>query len=231
MIEINLLPKELRKRRRVRKKRTVTEAAAPIRIPAVPVAVAVIFILVAAYVSLSLMISNNKKLSKTLAARWEAMEPQREKVKEITLEIDRLEKKAAAIREIARPDIDWAKLMEGLNQAIISNVWLSSFKLEFRTRARGKKAKVARGLPVSLGITGYALGKSEEATSRVAKFIASLRKNRYFSGYFDDIELDDLRNEEVAKKEAMRFKLECRFKRVGAVSVDGGRTEKEGKKG
>ncbi len=88
---------------------------------------------------------------------------------------------------------------------------------------------MARGLPVSLDITGYALGESEVATSRVAKFIASLRKNRHFVLYFDDIELDDLRNEGVAKEEAMRFKLECRFKKIGKVSVDG--TEKGKKKG
>ncbi len=65
---------------------------------------------------------------------------------------------------------------------------------------------------VSLTIMGNALGKSQEATSVVAKFINSLKTNKNFSRYFDEVELENMNSGSVAGEEVMIFKLECESK-------------------
>jgi hypothetical protein len=219
MIELNLLPKELRK-----KKKHLPEIP---KIPMLPVAVCVVGILIAMHLSMILLVKNKRDLSVTLREKWDQMQPQREKTERITKEIDELQRRIAAIKKIAKPDLDWSQLLMGLNQAVIPNIWLSDFEVKFTEK--GSKVRASGDVPVLLGITGYALGKSEEGTSLVAKFITSLKKNKDFSIYFGDIGLESMRNLKIADEEAMMFRLNCRFKTIETVPVEGKKAE--GKKG
>ena len=216
MIEINLLPKEFRKKKK-RPEQTL-------KIPVIPIAIGTAGVLVITHVLLLFILANRENFLKTLESRWEQMQPQREKTEKISRQITALEKKAVAVREIAKPDLDWSELLTGLNQAVISNVWLSDFQLKFQGR-RGKKQTID-DQPVSLDLTGFALGKSEVATNLVAKFINSLKKNKRFSIYFTEIELEDMRNIEIDGEEVMVFNIGCRFKAIESVLVkDKKRTE------
>ena len=210
MIELNLLPEELRKKKK--------HLAQMPRIPVLPVAAGVIGVLIVFHLLMVLLVKNKQDLSISLREKWDQLQPQREKTEKITEEIDRLRERIAAIKKIAKPDLDWSQLLTGLNQAMIPNVWLSDLELKFQ--GKGMKRQKPGGLPVALNITGYALGKSEEATSLVAKFITSLEKNKSFSVYFKGIELEDMRNLQIAGEEAMMFSLNCRFKTIETVPVE-----------
>jgi hypothetical protein len=137
------------------------------------------------------------------------MQPQREKTDNIAKEINALDKRVEAMRKISKPDLEWARLLGGLNQAVIANVWLSEFQV--RTSRIGE-SKGGMDIPVSLDLTGYALGKSEIAMSTVGKFMESLKRSKDFSGYFEEIELQNIRNAMISGDEVMMFKLICRFK-------------------
>lgn len=206
MIELNLLPKELRRKRKKRK-----GAELP-KIPMLPIAVGIIVVLLFTHLGLMILARGNRKLAEELATKWDEMKPQRDKTDDIAKEINALQKRIDAIRKIAKPDLDWARLLGGLNQAIISNIWLSEFSISTRKQQRGKEQ--VEETPLSLDLTGYALGKSEIAMSTVGRFMESLKKNKNFFGYFKEIELQNIRNAMISGQEVMMFKLICKFEGV-----------------
>ncbi len=203
MIELNLLPKELRRKRKKRK------AAELPKIPIFPITVGVLAALFVTYLVLMFLARSNRKLSVTLTTKWEQMQPQREKTDNIAKEINALDKRVEAMRKISKPELEWARLLGGLNQAVIANVWLSEFQM--RTTRTGE-GRGGQDIPVSLDLTGYALGKSEIAMSTVGRFMESLKRSRDFSDYFEEIELQNIRNAMISGDEVMMFKLICRFK-------------------
>lgn len=210
MIELNLLPKELQKKRKKRK------AAQMPKLPLVQISVGIIAVLLLTHVVLLVLVRSNRKLSATLKQKWTEMQPQREKTDGIAKEINRLDKRVSAVRKITKPDLDWAQLLSGLNQAVIANIWLSEFKVNSAGGDRGEPG----GPLVSLDLTGYALGKSEIAMSTVGRFMESLKRNKNFYIYFDEIELQNIRNAMISGEEVMLFKLICKFKRTEPVEPE-----------
>ncbi|MFQ5952369.1 MAG: PilN domain-containing protein [Candidatus Omnitrophota bacterium] len=199
MIELNLLPKELRRKKK--KKPT----AMP-EIPVIPICIGVVCLLLVTHLTLIFLTKNNRDLSVTLKNNWDQMKPQKEKTDKFFTEMHDLQRRVEAVRLIAKPELSWAKLLNGLNQAMIPNIWLSDLKLTFEKGERREK-------PVSLDLTGYALGRSDVALPTVGRFMESLKKNKNFSPYFEEIELEDMRNYVISGEEVMMFRLDCRFKR------------------
>ncbi len=219
MIELNLLPKELRKK----KKRAFYMPRIPVR----PVVAGAASVLIAAHVLLALLVMNSEGLLKALEEKWDGLKPQREKTEKVVREIADLEKRISAVRRVAEKGLNWTKILSGLNRAVVPNIWLSDFEPKFH---RDEAVRREMGnLPITLGITGYALGGSDEATSAVAKFITSLKENKDFSEYFEAIELQNIRSREIAGEEVMMFNLNCRFKMPESVSGKGktGRKKKK----
>jgi hypothetical protein len=202
MIELNLLPKELRKKKK--------KAVAMPTIPVIPICIGVVSLLIVTHLLLIFLIKNNRDLSKKLTNNWSQMKPQKEKTDAFFNELNSLQKRVEAIRKIAKPGLSWARLLSGLNQAMIPNVWLSEFKLRFQTQ--GRRLAKEKGMPVSLDLMGYAVGRSETALPTVGRFMESLKKIKDFSDYFDEIELEDIRNYVISGEEVMMFKLVCKFK-------------------
>jgi hypothetical protein len=139
-------------------------------------------------------------------------------------EINGLENRLAAVRKIAKPDLDWARLLSGLNQAMIPNIWLYKFEPVF-PKDRTRSSDPGR-VPLGLELGGYALGTSGEATRNVGKFIKSLERYNDFFGYFDEIELENIRNQVIAGEEVMMFRLNCRFKPIELIAGEGKKTRK-----
>ncbi|MBU1083802.1 MAG: hypothetical protein ABIG55_00410 [Candidatus Omnitrophota bacterium] len=218
MIELNLLPKELRKTRKISVELS--------DIPVVRIAVALFALLLAVHISIVLLSGRSKGELDVLTLEWGQMQPQRDLIGKLTRETGEAEKRLKVIRGIAELGLDWSDLLRGLNDAVIPKVWLSEFEVKFDNA--DTKGGVKEKLPVSVGITGYALGNSQEATSIVARFITSLKNNPDFAEPFKEIELHNMRAQEVAGKEAMRFMLECRL--APDVSEMAAGVQDEGKK-
>ena len=227
MIEINLLPKELRKKQQKQKKqkedtsgeRKISAVALPdIRIPVIPICVGVLALLILAQTGLSFLGAKNTSLIKRLRLEWKGLEPQKKVLDKVRGEMAELRRRLTLIREVSDPDLDWVKLLSGLNQSVIPDVWLKGFK-PIVLPGSVKAGAAANNMPDSLKLEGYALGKSEVATSAVARLINSLKANKDFSGYFEEIELQDIRSARVSGGDAMEFRLVCKFKKKQAPPV------------
>lgn len=202
MLEINLLPKELRRRRR-----DTGEAAKLMFFKALSVFIIVILVLVH-----GLMLFYQQGLRSDLEIieeEYRALGSQREEVAAIADDIEELQTKVQAIRDIAGPEVQWADLLTGLNKAMIPNVWLS-FIGNGESRTSGRVAQ-ERADGRSISIRGYALGESEHATSLVAKFITSLQRENDFARFFKNIELDSMQSQRIEGDEVMMFVLKCDF--------------------
>ncbi|MFH1847413.1 MAG: hypothetical protein ABH869_07665 [Candidatus Omnitrophota bacterium] len=208
MIELNLLPKEFRKKKQASNQLT--------EIPVVVISACIVVFVVLIHILLVFFDARNNAVLKKLEQRWDQIQPQSKETEELSRNIVSIEKKVIAIREIAKPGFSWARVLSGLNESIIDDIWLSGFDLSF---SRGKGS--AQDLPSAVNLTGYAFSETEKATSRVAKFIASLKNNEDFSRYFEDIEVQNIRNTEFAKTEVMIFRLICRVKSIDIVSIKG----------
>lgn len=202
MIELNLLPKEMR-----RKKRKMELPA----IPFLQIAIGIVAVLVVCHILIVTLLFFRGGSLKKLKAEWESMQPQKEATDKVAKETNELEKRIAAIRKIAKPDISWTRLLSGLNQGMIPGIWLSNLNLKFQGRPYSPKTG---GNPTTLVLTGYALGKSEVGTASVARLINSLKRSKNFSEYFSEIELESMNAKEFQGEEAMFFRLECAFKQA-----------------
>ena len=202
MIELNLLPKELQRKR----KPTIDLLDLPI----IPIAAGVVGVLVVFHLLLVLVVAVKGGTLSSLQSQWKSMEPQKIITEKIASETGMLKKRIDAVSKIAKPELSWTQLLSGLNQAVIPGIWL--FDLQVNFKGKPYNLKQENNTPTELILEGYSLGRSEIATSNVAKFINSLKRNEEFSGYFSGIELENVKSKIYKGQEAMVFKLICTFK-------------------
>lgn len=219
MIELNLLPKELRRK----------EKKQLPRIRIAPIAAGIVGALVAVHIILIFFSFGSNMSFKKLTVKWEELRPQKEQTERTASEIADIEKKMNAVRKIAAPPLDWVRILGGLNEAVVPGVWLFEFK---PVSSGGTRQDSPSGVPKYIEISGYALGKSEVATSVVAKFINSLKKTVDFADYFDEIELKAINSKVIAGEEVMVFKLTCTVRNFGgrAETTKEAKTDKKTKK-
>ncbi|MCK5451461.1 MAG: hypothetical protein KAI70_06825 [Candidatus Omnitrophica bacterium] len=198
MIELNLLPEESRKRKK--------ETAKLTKFSVVSICVGIIVVFFAVHGVLLAFVSSDRNRLKILENTWKSMKTEREKTSMVVEETTRVKKHLSIIRKILDPGFCWPGMLLGLNQSMIDNIWLDKLELVFSTEGKGKSKK---RIPIAVNIAGYAVGSSQEATSRVAKFITSLKGNKNFSSYFNEIELKNMRSYDIEDVEVMRFRLDC----------------------
>lgn len=205
MIEINLLPKELRVRKR---KET---SSVPFSIPVVPIAAGILGITLLALLAVILLSGDKTRYVEGLNAEWESIKPQKQRFDKITSELAEFEKALNFVKKISEAEVNWAKLLRGLNEAVTPGIWLSRLNLEGQSKAFNYKDPGES--PSRLVLAGHAMGNSEIATGGVAKFIASLKETQDFSVYFEEIELLEMRSQALSSEDTMFFRLKCEFKK------------------
>lgn len=186
MIELNLLPEELKKK----KKRIELP-----EIPFIPIGIALIVVLVVLQLLLSGWVATTRSQISSLEKTWQDLEPKKTKLEEIKKKISATGKKAQTIEYLIDRRMSWARLLNGLSDSVTSNIWLTNLSHNERT----------------LTISGSASGKGEEATAYIARFIQSLKDNSGFFKNFNDVELVSIKQDSVADQNVMDFKLACRF--------------------
>ena len=200
MIEINLLPPNLR----VKKK-------APMKLPSlpiIPVAAGIACLLIAIQVLLWLFIqvksvsrdSLKRKITSLAASNKEAMGID-STLKEISSRVEIVDKLSDSRFKVA-------KKLNDLSDSMVSGVWLRSLDAK-----KGEALNEPGVLKETLVIEGSSiiLGNSEE--DAIAKFVNSLKENESFSSDFDNIEIAKEERKKVQNTEIMDFIIICHFKK------------------
>ncbi len=200
MIEINLLPEELRKKKGLKELEIE-------RLAAMPVVLIVIASLIVAQLLLALMIqvkkaslnSLNKKLSSISTLSSETRKSEDE-LKEALIKI-------GIVEELTRLRFKWAKKLNDLSDSVVSGIWLRSVNI--------KKAGLTaqpEGERRAFVIEGSSLILGEGESRAVGNFVNALKENASFSQNFDEIELTKVERRKIKETELMDFIITPYFK-------------------
>ncbi|MBF0494860.1 MAG: hypothetical protein HQL28_07035 [Candidatus Omnitrophica bacterium] len=203
MIELNLLPKELR----VQKKKDLP------KIPLIPIAVGVLASVILLHLTVGLMWNIKRYTKARMDTVWAEIQDGKKRADALEAETKLAEKQLKVTNDIATITIEWTDILSGLNKAVVPQIWLTSLK-PITIKTKNWNIKMGAEKFTDLELVGYALGKAEAPTV-VGKFIESLKWNDEFYKYFSEIKLEGIRHQKMNDEEVMEFKLLCKFKARG----------------
>ena len=227
MIEINLLPEELKKKK---KRSTAPAGISQISLQDLPfLKIAAIAVGGVAVIQLMLfMVSVIYGMNyNALEKNYKEILPKKQEAERLRLRLDSLSKKVVAIDELMVKRLSWAKKLSDLSDSMTPGIWLTELgyyeKLTEITRPVKinllKKNSAADTTPHVekvnlryLTISGMASSMGEEGTALVGRFMKSLKSNSDFYSDFSDIELGTITREKVDEQEVMKFNITCLFK-------------------
>lgn len=226
MIEINLLPAEMKKKKRAAPKIDVSKidlgnfSLINIALVAVGAFLAIQVILFAIGAACGMAHGSFDKKYKDIL-------PQKQAAEKLKSQLEIMGKKVIAIDELMVKRFSWAKKLNDLNESMTPGIWLTSLeydeKLAEKPKAVTANASKKKGATASkpamekvvsryLVISGAASSMGEEGTALIGRFIHSLKSNSSFYSDFSDIELGAIKREKMEDQEIMTFTITCLFK-------------------
>ena len=192
MIEINLLPEELRKK----EERVNLLAELPIKRGAI------IFIIV--FFALQGLLTVGA-FYQTAHFKWMKAEISRlkETNKMITAqksETTLFKKRIGNAETVIQRPFLWSSLVNVLSDSVTKGVWLKNFSIN-------SDAKISH-----LKLEGSVVGKGEE-TALAGKFIKELKANPFFNELFSEIELSTINQKRIKDFDVYDFVILCTFKK------------------
>ena len=192
MIEINLLPKELQK------KKGLDLSGSPI----LPLGGGIVIVLFVLSFSLVAMRHHYQARFKRLTKELQDKSPSKNEAVKLQAEVKRLESKKKVIDQLAKRKFFWAEKLNLISDLIPMGVWLND--LSFDETKKG-------GL---LTLDGMAVHyKDQEMINLVTLFMENLKQNEDFYKDFKTIELGPIRRIKSENVDAMQFSIICQFKK------------------
>ena len=210
MIQINLLPEELRKKERIR-----------LSLPEVPIRKMLIiffgiFFAVQASLSVFALVQKGRvgKTERNIAAL-------KIQNREITIRKAEIASSHARLKEIAsltEREFFWTQLLNDLSDSVTKGVWLTDLSLEEiaaplpsgSSAPKSRKSASAVKIRV-LRIDGSAVGQGQE-TAFVGKFIKELKDNVSLGRVFQDVKLSNINQKKIRDADVYDFSLSCIFR-------------------
>jgi Tfp pilus assembly protein PilN len=189
MIEINLLPAELKS-----KSRKIAESFELKQILyLIPILFGVI-IIIHIYL-LAVLITKNSQIS-SLNNKWQQLGPQRKTLEDFREEYEGLSSDAAIIRQLVTSRIAWSKKLNRLSLDLPSGVWFN--ELLFR-----QKEFILKASTVSL---------QKEELTLINKFMENLKNDTDFFKDFSSLELGPVQRRTVGSYDIVDFDLQAKLK-------------------
>ncbi len=226
MIEINLLPEELKKKRRSSPKIDVANISLE-NIPVIKIALVVAGI----FIAIQIMVFGFGILGgivfRSLEKSYKEILPGKQDAGQLSLAVSKMSKKVSAIDELMVRRFSWAKKLNDLSDSVTAGIWLTQLEYDEHLTERpkaaavntsqnkggeGKKTASEKVLERYLVISGASQSMGEEGTALIGRFIKSLKENMSFYSDFSDIELGSIKREQLSGQEIMTFKITCLFK-------------------
>ncbi len=192
MIEINLLPEELRKKNR--------EPSFSLNIEAEKLkfligggAIGFLIFIVVVF-SLGSFIRAVK--IKKLLARENSFSGKLSQIDSVNKEIAVLKSKMAAIDQLTKRKFLWAEKLNQLSDLTLPGIWFARIYTDTENR---------------LIIEGSVVSKSEEAMAVVGKLMKNLKDNQVFFKDFNNIKLESVQRKNKEEKDIVDFKVALYF--------------------
>ncbi len=237
MIEINLLPEELRKKKKVQRFKPADLSSVDLsnfnlksirtlvkEIPALRWALISVGALIAFHMLLFTTGIYAKIRVHSLAKKYDVMLPQKKEADDLRAQSESITRKVTAINGLMVKRFSWARKLSDLSDSMAPGVWLSELSLESKMTERAaqsndkssgsknrKGAATEKILVTYLVMSGYTSQMGESGAALVGKFIKSLKDNPNFYSDFSDITLVSIKSDKFDTQEVMNFKITCPF--------------------
>lgn len=192
MIEINLLPEELRKEKR-------PGLSLDIEMDKLKILAGGGFvgILVLVIVFLSIASAIRKKQLTNLMIKEQRFAPQKTQAETIDKEISLLKARMNAVDEITKREFLWAKKLNELSGLVLPGIWFTRVNTDSENR---------------FIIEGSVISKKEEAMASVGKFMENIRAHETFFKDFNNIELESVQRKSTEERDIVDFKIALYFR-------------------
>jgi len=222
MIEINLLPEDLKKKKHTPAKTGISAVNMP-DISVVSMAAWAVGIILVIQIALFLIGSISGANLKSLGIEYKKILPEKRQTENLKAQVDRMNKKVGAINELMVKRFSWEKKLNSLSDCMTPGIWLTELTYDEKLTAipssvvpdTGKKKAVKPAenvLSRRLILSGAASSKGEEGTALIGRFIKSLKDDMAFYSDFSEIELGTIKREKMVDQEIMTFNIVCFFK-------------------
>ncbi|MCX5680308.1 MAG: hypothetical protein NTZ95_06650 [Candidatus Omnitrophica bacterium] len=227
MIEINLLPQEMKKKEPRFKFIDLSDVDFK-NLPLKSIAIISAGVLIVLHLLLFATGAYSKSKANTFTRKYDSLVSQNKEALGLKEQVDLIHKKVAAIDELMVKRFGWARKLNDLSDSITPGIWLSSLEYDEKQGERsiqplskptnGKdngsapKQSTEKVTSKYLIISGYASSMGEQGTALIGKFIQSLKDNPGFYADFYEIELASIKAERIQDQEVMSFKLTCMFR-------------------
>lgn len=227
MIEINLLPEEIKKRRSSFKKIDLTKLNVE-NIKILEIGAGIIVVLMVIQVTLFLVGIYAGTTLNSLDKRYQKILPEKKEADLLKTQVDAINKKTGAIDELMVKRFSWSRKLNDLSDAMTPGVWLRNLSYSDKlierpvsgesrfAKSRGQnnspRPPVEKVLMRYILLEGSAAGSGEDRTAAIAKFIKSLKDSESFYSDFSDIELGAIKADKIDQEEVMSFEITCLFK-------------------
>lgn len=188
MIEINLLPEELRKQKKLDLKLDL-EMVDKIKFLAGGVFAGILILLILLLVIGSAV---RKKQIVNLMMKEQAIAPKKAQAEEANKDILFLMAKMAELDEITKRKFLWSKKLNELSDLVLPGIWLTRIYTDPEGRFM---------------IEGSVISKKEEAMATVGKFMKDIRESQAFFRDFSNIKLESVQRKGTSDRDVVDFKI------------------------
>ncbi len=226
MIEINLLPEEIRKKKKRVAPKIDTAVVNLSNLPLTKIAMAAAGAILAIQLILFVIGVISGVAFNSMDRKYKKILPKKNETLQLKARVDTANKKVVAIDELMVNRFSWAKKLNALSNSMIPGIWLTELQYDEKVAPAPKTAKAnpakkrpglgkqapEKAISRYLIISGAAYGMGEEGTALIGRFIKSLKDDTEFYSDFSDIELGTIKREKMEDQEIMTFKITCFFK-------------------
>ena len=192
MIEINLLPKNLRKKNQFQF--NLDLKAASVRLIGGGVLLGVLIVLI---IFFSVGASIRKAQVSRLIKREQGMALKTSQAETISRDVSILSAKMAALDGVTQRNFLWARKLNQLSDLVLPGIWFTRIYMDSGNR---------------LMIEGSVISKKEEAMASVGKFMKDLREDEAFFKDFTNVKLESVERRSLDKRDVVEFKIVLYFR-------------------
>jgi Tfp pilus assembly protein PilN len=187
MIEINLLPEELKAKAKAKK------IAMAIELKYFLYLIPFIFgILVCIYIYLiGLNLAKNRQLA-MLNAKWQKLEPERKTLEDFKKRYALTNEDARAVEQLTKENINWSEKLNKLSLLLPYKIWFNELSIS----------------PREFVLHGSVVSLQKEGMGLITEFIDRLKKDAAFSGDFKNLELSSTQWKTIGGYDIVDFVLD-----------------------
>ncbi|MFC1667733.1 PilN domain-containing protein [Candidatus Omnitrophota bacterium] len=192
IIEINLLPEEMRKQKKYPFKLDLEMGKVKILIGGIAVGALILLFIV-----LSLGSFVRKRQIVRLTVEEQRTAAQKSQVEAVDKEISILKTKMNALGDITRRRFLWSKKLNELSDLVLPGIWLTRIYTDSEER---------------LMIEGSVISKKGKAMASVGKFMKNIRERGSFFQDFSNIKLETVYQRSAEVRDVVDFEISLYFK-------------------